>query len=118
MALTAEPNGMPPADAFVELREALMTKRRQLIESVGSELVAEPGGAAGSMGETEHLSFSEQRDVGLAIGAMHRKALVEVDEALARLDAGTYGLCEHCGAVIPRERLEVIPETASCVRCR
>jgi RNA polymerase-binding transcription factor DksA len=41
----------------------------------------------------------------------------EIDAALARVDAGTYGVCEVCGAPIPPERLEARPAAATCVRC-
>jgi RNA polymerase-binding transcription factor DksA len=39
----------------------------------------------------------------------------EIEAALARIDAGTYGRCIDCGRVIPDERLEVRPEAARCV---
>lgn len=41
----------------------------------------------------------------------------EVDAALARLDAGTYGICESCLAPIPGERLAAIPHARLCVGC-
>ncbi|MDO9456583.1 TraR/DksA C4-type zinc finger protein [Nocardioides sp.] len=43
--------------------------------------------------------------------------LVEVDAALARVDAGTYGRCEVCGRDIAPERLEVRPTARTCVSC-
>lgn len=43
--------------------------------------------------------------------------LAEVDAALARLDAGTYGTCEVCGQPIPAGRLEVRPMARTCVGC-
>ncbi len=41
----------------------------------------------------------------------------EIDTALARLDAGTYGHCEVCGDEIAPARLDALPWTALCVRC-
>jgi RNA polymerase-binding transcription factor DksA len=41
----------------------------------------------------------------------------EIDAALARIDAGTYGACVHCGAAIPVERLQMRPFAAACVAC-
>jgi len=43
--------------------------------------------------------------------------LKHIEEALARIKAGTYGICEDCGCVIPKVRLNFLPYTASCVRC-
>ncbi len=44
--------------------------------------------------------------------------LAEVDHALKIIEAGQYGICERCGAEIPRERLEVKPEATLCVKCQ
>ena len=43
-------------------------------------------------------------------------SLEEVERALAKLDEGTYGVCDDCGEPIAPERLEAIPWTALCVR--
>lgn len=43
--------------------------------------------------------------------------LREVDDALARYEAGTYGICENCGREIDIARLEAIPYTRYCLRC-
>ncbi|QWF23377.1 TraR/DksA family transcriptional regulator [Nocardioides sp. LMS-CY] len=54
------------------------------------------------------------------VGALVRQAeaqLEEVDAALARLDAGRYGVCVDCGATIPAGRLEARPAAARCVAC-
>jgi DnaK suppressor protein len=52
------------------------------------------------------------------VGALVRQAkehLLEVEAALARVDDGTYGVCEVCGRPIPEERLEVRPTARTCV---
>ena len=43
--------------------------------------------------------------------------LEDVERALAKLDDGTYGICDRCGALIPEERLEARPWAVLCVRC-
>lgn len=40
-----------------------------------------------------------------------------LDRAIEKAEEGTYGICEKCGATIPQERLEIMPETTYCVRC-
>jgi RNA polymerase-binding transcription factor DksA len=45
------------------------------------------------------------------------RALAEIDEALARWDAGTYGICSDCGRGIPLERLRARPAATRCVAC-
>jgi len=54
------------------------------------------------------------------VGALVEQAeahLDEIDAALARLDAGTYGVCAVCGGPIPAGRLEVRPTATTCVGC-
>jgi len=54
------------------------------------------------------------------IDALRRVATAEradIDAALARVDAGTYGVCERCGRAIPRERLLARPMARLCVAC-
>jgi RNA polymerase-binding transcription factor DksA len=46
-----------------------------------------------------------------------QRTIGEIDAALARIDAGTYGTCVHCGASIPEERLELRPFAGGCVTC-
>jgi DnaK suppressor protein len=47
-----------------------------------------------------------------------REEIVRIDEALRRLDEGTYGICQQCGEPIPIERLEIQPYTPYCVECK
>ena len=44
--------------------------------------------------------------------------MAEIDAALARVEAGTYGVCEACGKAIAKARLEVVPEATLCVNCK
>ncbi|HEX3921288.1 MAG TPA: TraR/DksA C4-type zinc finger protein [Streptosporangiaceae bacterium] len=46
-----------------------------------------------------------------------RRKLANVEEALGRLAAGTFGYCEQCAAQIPAGLLAIIPETRYCARC-
>jgi DnaK suppressor protein len=60
-------------------------------------------------------SLQEQE---LGILATIRGRLTQVERALARLDAGRYGMCEGCQEPIPAERLEVFPSATECLRCK
>ena len=52
-----------------------------------------------------------QRDLDRVLSSQARQSISEIDAALARIEAGTYGYSEVSGQPIPRERLEAIPET-------
>jgi RNA polymerase-binding transcription factor len=58
-------------------------------------------------GEGDTLAVERERD--LALSAQARAAIDEIDAALERLDAGTYGICRVSGLPIPKERLKAIP---------
>lgn len=55
--------------------------------------------------------------VALRRSADLQTTIGEIDEALARIDAGTYGRCVACGSEIPEERLELRPFAGRCVNC-
>jgi YteA family regulatory protein len=61
-------------------------------------------------------TFERSKDVGLRDRSQVQ--LVKIDNALARVAGGTYGTCQHCGAVIPEERLEAAPASVYCVDCQ
>ncbi|PKW16918.1 TraR/DksA family transcriptional regulator [Saccharopolyspora spinosa] len=46
-----------------------------------------------------------------------RRELDELERATARLDKGTYGICQRCGKSIAPERLEALPAAATCIAC-
>jgi len=58
----------------------------------------------------------ERSQIGALITQV-RHHLLEVDAAVARLDAGTYGVCEGCGRPIGAARLEALPAARSCMPC-
>ena len=56
--------------------------------------------------------------VAVSRAAALLRRMEEIDAALDRIDAGTYGTCVHCGTAIPPERLEFRPHAAGCVSCQ
>jgi DnaK suppressor protein len=81
--------------------------------------LAEAASAAGT--DDEHdpegatLAFERQHAAALLAGA--REQVAAVDAALARLAAGTYGVCGQCGQPIGNERLGARPAATTCIRC-
>ena len=58
-------------------------------------------------GEGDTLAVERERD--LALSHQARAAVEEIDHALAKIELGTYGICEVSGQPIPKERLKAIP---------
>ena len=67
-------------------------------------------------GEGDTISVERERD--LMLSATASQAVEEIDAALARMDAGTYGLCTPAGRRIAVARLEAIPWAETCVECK
>jgi DnaK suppressor protein len=65
----------------------------------------------------EECAQSLPDDVALARSATLQRTIEQIDAALARIAAGSYGTCARCGAAIPEERLELRPFAETCVRC-
>lgn len=58
---------------------------------------------------------TEMRELDITTEVMFEARLGLIDDAIKRLDGGTYGTCQSCGREIPTERLELVPETPYCV---
>ena len=67
--------------------------------------------------DPEGSSTAFERQHVAALLGQARSRLDDLDQALERLERGSYGRCEGCGEPIPAERLEVRPAATACVRC-
>jgi len=96
--------------------------RQRLIER-RAQLAAEARRIEADLSTPLDDDFAEQavdREDDEALDAVERAALEQIDRidaALARLEAGRYGLCVRCGAPIAERRLEALPEAAECIAC-
>jgi DnaK suppressor protein len=59
---------------------------------------------------------TESRELDMTRQRMLEARVARVQDALGRMDQGTYGKCVVCGQAIPKERLEAVPDTPYCVR--
>ncbi|GBD84692.1 general stress protein 16O [bacterium BMS3Abin02] len=66
---------------------------------------------------TETGSAATVFEAELSLVRNTRELLAQVEDALRRLDAGTYGICVDCGKRIPAARLTALPYTTLCVEC-
>ena len=98
------------------VRAALLAERARLLEEIGETIVAPGQMTYGSQAAAASQVFAQQRD--LALRDRSDQQLVLVDEALARLDDGTFGRCVRCGQPIAAERLEALPWAARCIDCQ
>ncbi len=129
----ADENRKPPAkrkgplDKFLlgqleTLKEERATYTRQAasLKAEADLLVfeREPGDVqfAEESGEGDTIAVERERD--LALSAQASAAVEEIDRAIAKIEDGTYGVCEQCYGTIPKERLKALPYAALCVQCK
>ncbi|MEA3144842.1 MAG: DnaK suppressor protein [Verrucomicrobiota bacterium] len=74
--------------------------------------------SAFGMHQADAGSDAYDRDFALSLLSQEQDALYEIEEALKRVDAGTYGVCEMSGKPIPHARLEAIPFARFTVECQ
>jgi RNA polymerase-binding protein DksA len=58
------------------------------------------------------------REFSLGIATNEHKIIYELNEALKKLEEGTYGICEECNNPIPKTRLKAIPYARLCIKCQ
>jgi DnaK suppressor protein len=101
-----------------EVRAGLDEKRDKLRAEL--ERMSDPPEATGgiSFGKRvgEGTSMAIERIEQVALHDDMQLLLKDVERALAKLDEGTYGRCDVCGAEIPAERLEILPWAVLCVK--
>ena len=103
------------ATAEETLRSDLETERDELKERL-SELTKD-GAAAPDFDENfaDSAQVAAEQVENLTLAASLREQLSDVETALERLSAGSYGICETCGATISEARLEAMPATRFCI---
>jgi len=67
---------------------------------------------------SDRASLEADRNFELRLRDRQRKLISKLEEAIARIDAGTYGICEECGCDIGEERLIARPVTTMCIACK
>ena len=99
-------------------KEALEGMRSQLLRSVREELHEGRDQTKDEGMDTYDLaSDARDREINLILTDRDRDKLLAIDDALARIEEGSYGICESCGNPIPVARLEVLPYATECVSC-
>ncbi len=97
-------------------RALLVAERDRLRIEIAARIVAPGPMTYGSQAAAATQVFEQQRD--LALRDRNAQHLAAVEEALRRLDDGTYGTCNRCGRAIALERLDALPWAAHCIDCQ
>lgn len=100
-------------------RQLLLTRQQQLVQHIFT--MEEDMEAMDTDHDIERTDRIQEEALETALTALDERSRREVEEiqaALSRMAAGTYGTCEVCGATISPERLEALPMARRCVDCQ
>src|ERR1700729_4325368 len=104
---------------LADLREHLLQMKNKLVAEIDSELRAEREGNKDEGMDTYDLASEERdREINFILSDRERVKIKQIDDALGRLEEGSYGVCESCGLEIAEERLEAMPFTRLCRDCQ
>jgi len=108
------------ATDFELLRRRLEDERERLIERLetGCQVVGQRQDGSGHKSEDEAATESLESGRRLVLEKRLREQMAEVEQALHKLELGTYGLCDICGQPIAPERLEALPWANLCLSCK
>ncbi len=97
-------------DKLVNRKEDLIAEAEQVMNSLPEQTTFPDLG--------DQASVETDRSFMLRIRSREQKLLKKIEEAIDRIDAGTYGICDSCGEEIGIKRLEARPVTTMCIECK
>src|SRR3954471_1048845 len=112
-----------PGSRYSELKQMLSGRRREIQAEVQGKMrgVREEGAWGGKLNEVldavESAEADIQEDLEFALVQMKSETLNKINDALVRLEQGTYGNCFECGEEIGEKRLRALPFAVRCKDC-
>jgi DnaK suppressor protein len=93
--------------------------KSQVLRGIREDLKEDREGQKDDGRDTYDVASEERdREINYLLTDRDRSKLQSIDQALERLDEGTYGICESCEGEITAERLKAMPFTRLCVQCQ
>ena len=100
-----------------DLRQRTLRRLARLTGDFDGVVAASKDSNADDEHDPEGATIAFERSQLASLVQQAHEHLAEIDAALARLDAGTYGVCESCGRPIATERLDARPVATTCIDC-
>jgi RNA polymerase-binding transcription factor DksA len=105
-------------EKLLQLRDAMVDSMAGVAQDTLRSRAEGSEASAFGMHQADAGSDAYDRDFALSLLSQEQDALYEIDQALKRIELGTYGICEMSGKPIPRARLEAIPFARFTVECQ
>jgi RNA polymerase-binding transcription factor len=108
-----------PAEGYQALRERLLQQKQEIISMYQQDLRAGQESADdGTEDIVDRANNSYNRELMFSLSDSERQLLLQVEDALRRIDDGAYGNCSNCGRSIAMPRLQAIPWARFCIDCQ
>ena len=105
--------------AILKQREALLRRREAIVRALSGDLEMLRELKQQASGDVVDIACdSAQDEISSQLVEVESRELAQIDKALHRMEDGSYGACEQCGAAIPVSRLNALPYATLCVRCQ
>ena len=102
-----------------ELEARLSTRRNRLLKEIHRRLQEYKDSGGSRLPDVIDIASSTIGDeLTLQLAESEVQELRQIEDALARLRSGGYGVCKNCGTMIPRNRLKALPFATLCVKCK
>ena len=109
-----------------QFRQLLITERAKLageIKSIVEDASKSPREASGDLSAyTLHMADmaadTYERELSMSIVSSEQDILYQIDDALRRLDDGSFGICQQCSQAITMSRLKAVPYASLCINCQ
>ena len=115
------PSAAEPQDRskFEDLRGRLMEQRREMYDLYNQDVRAGQESADdGTEDIVDRANNHYNRELMFSLSDSERLRLLQIEEAIRRMDDGAYGRCGHCGGPISPLRLEAVPWARFCIDCQ
>ncbi|MBD2758595.1 TraR/DksA C4-type zinc finger protein [Yimella sp. cx-573] len=96
--------------------ERLEGELKSIESDIAGLITDSSSGAGDDQADLGTKAYDRESEYNLAQNS--RRALEQAQRALARIDDGTYGICENCGQAIGKERLQAFPRATLCMQCK
>lgn len=101
------------------LKDMLLRMREDLVRDIARRSKPATEGTMPDIGDIlDSVSEERTRELDMILTDREKKKLLQIDDAIDRIEEGTYGNCEECGVKIPKGRLKVMLFAKYCVECQ
>ena len=106
-----------PRAALEEMRQETLRRLARLTADFDEVVAASRDSNADDEHDPEGATIAFERSQLGALAQQAHDHVAEIDAAIGRLDAGTYGVCANCGQPIAADRIEARPLARTCIGC-